>query len=281
MGIGFIGLGNIGKPMARRMRALGGDIWVYDIFPEPVAELVALGFNAALSPRQLAQSCDIIRLCVRSDADVDALLYGADGILENAPPGALILIHSTVTQANVLRWHRDAKTRSLQLIDAPMTGGAAVAEAGTLCYMVGGEAAAVERCRPVLATSGSKIIHAGSVGAGIALKLCNNLMTYAALVAMHEATKLAEACGLPSELLHEVGQANGVVTGQMHTFITGRTATAAHGGAAAVEQVFGGHAALGKKDRAAALESAEKLGVSMPGTRCTHQLIEGAFLDRY
>jgi 3-hydroxyisobutyrate dehydrogenase len=280
MAIGFIGLGNIGKPMAARMQSLAEDIWVYDLFPEPVAELAALGLKPASSVKILAQQCRIIRLCVRSDEDVDQLLQGADGILDNAPADALVLIHSTVTQANVLRWQREAAARSLHLIDAPMTGGGGAAAAGTLCYMVGGPADLVERCRPVLATSGNKIIHAGPVGAGIALKLCNNLMTYAELVAIHEASKLAIACGLPVELLYEVGQANGVVNGQMQTFMTGRTRAAEHG-EAAVMQAFGGHAALGKKDLAAALKSADELGVAMPGTRHNAGLIEDVFLNRY
>jgi 3-hydroxyisobutyrate dehydrogenase len=280
MSIGFIGLGNIGKPMAQRMRALDATLWVYDIFPEPVAELAALGFKAASTPAELAANCAIIRLCVRDENDVEQLLYGTGGILEQAAAGSVVLIHSTVTQASVLRWQAEAAARHIALIDAPMTGGAAGAEAGTLCYMVGGDAAVVERCRPVLATSGNKIIHAGPVGAGIALKLCNNLMTYAELVAMHEAAKLAEACGVPVELLFEVGQSNGVVTPQMHAFLSGRNMAQQHG-PEAVRRAFGGHAALGTKDLTAALKSADELGLRLPGARGNLALIEDVFLNRY
>lgn len=280
MSIGFIGLGNIGKPMAQRMRNLDDELWVYDVQPQPLAELAALGFRAAASVAELAAHCDIIRLCVRGDEDVEQLLGGAEGILAHAPAGAIILLHSTVTQANVLRWHALAEARGLALIDAPMTGGATGAEAGKLCYMVGGDAAAVERCRPLLLTSGERIVHAGPVGAGIALKLCNNLMTYAALVAIHEAGKLAEACGLSLELLYEVGQSNGVVTPQMYSFMNNRKWAEEQGGSM-LHQFFAGHAALGRKDLSAALASAEALGLELPGTRCNQTLIEDVFLNRY
>lgn len=280
MAIGFIGLGNIGKPMARHMSALGEEVWVYDVAPDPVAELAALGFRAAAEPAEMARHCDIIRLCVRDEHDIDALLQGGAGLLANARPNALLVIHSTVAQVHILRWHEQTRERGLHLVDAPMTGGAHIAEAGSLCYMVGGDTAQLERCRPALATSGSKIIHTGAHRPGVALKLCNNLMTYAELIAMHEATRLAEAGGLSRQLLLEVGQANGVVTPQMSAFIANREHAEAQGREALLK-IFGGHAALGKKDLAAALKSAEELGVALPGVECSHRLIEAAYLDEY
>lgn len=279
MAVGFIGLGNIGRPMAKQLLKQAEPVWVFDVAPAATVELATLGANVAPSPAALAAQSEIIGICVRDDKDVDALLYGSEGLFANARAGSIIAIHSTVTQDAILRWHRDAVKLGLHVIDAPITGGAAGAEAGTLCYMVGGDEAIIERCRPVFLCSGSKIVHGGDIGTGIALKLCNNLMTYAAFIAVHEGFKLATACGLDPEKLLEVGQANGVVTGQMSAFITGRNALA--GNPEMLQQFFGPHAALGTKDLAAALLTAEKLSVSLPGTQKNSELIEDVFLNRY
>jgi 3-hydroxyisobutyrate dehydrogenase-like beta-hydroxyacid dehydrogenase len=279
MAVGFIGLGNIGRPMAKQLLKQSEPVWVFDVVPAASAELVAAGANAAASPAQIAAECGLIGICVRDDNDVDALLYGAEGLFANCRADTIIAIHSTVTQDSILRWHRDAARLGLHVIDAPITGGAAGAESGTLCYMVGGDEAIIDRCRAAFLCSGSKIVHGGAIGTGIALKLCNNLMTYAAFVAAHEGFKLAKACGLAAEKLQEVGQANGVVTPQMAAFIGGRDSLA--GDTDMLQKFFGPHAALGTKDLAAALLTAEKLGVALPGTQKNCELIEDVFLNRY
>ena len=278
MSVGFIGLGNIGKPMAGRLLSLQEPVWVYDVAPGPVAELAALGARAASDPRSLARECRIIGLCVRDEQDVESLLSGADGLLANVRPDSAIAVHSTVSQAAILRWAAQARARDVHLIDAPITGGANGAAAATLCYMVGGTVDIVERCRPVFGTSGNRIIHAGATGAGIALKLCNNLMTYAAFTAIHEAAALARAGGLAVELLVEVGRANGVVTPQMEAFLNNRDQLAAQG-PAALRQFSASFGALGRKDLAAALVSAARLGLSLPATATVHELIEAVFMN--
>lgn len=278
MSIGFIGLGNIGKPIARHLLKLGEPVCVYDVASSPVQELASAGAIAAASPKELASHCRHVGLCVRDDQDVDHLLYGADGLLENLRKDAVVAVHSTVTQASVLRWAADASARGLHLVDAPITGGAQGAEAATLCYMVGGDAAIVERCRAAFMTSATKLVHAGATGTGIALKLCNNLMTYAAFAAISEASALARAGGLDPQLLIEVGRANGVVTPQMEAFIGNRDKMAAN--PELLQKFFGPFGALGRKDLAAALASAQVLGVPLPATEHLHNLIEDVFLNR-
>lgn len=280
MAIGFIGLGNIGKPMAKHLLKLSDPVWVYDVAEPPLAELAALGANIAADAGELAEQCRFIGVCVRDDNDVDLLLQGPRGLLELARPDTVVAIHSTVTQAALLRWAELGAARGFHIIDAPITGGAAGAEAASLCYMVGGDNRIVERCTPIFATSGGKIVHSGPLGTGIALKLCNNLMAYAAFTAMYEANKLAEACGLSLEKLKEVGQANGVVTPQMRAFIDGQTAVASQG-EAALNAVFGPTARLGSKDLDAALASAAQLQVDLPATRHLRTLIEAVFLRGY
>jgi 3-hydroxyisobutyrate dehydrogenase-like beta-hydroxyacid dehydrogenase len=280
MAIGFIGLGNIGMPMARHLLKLDEAVWVYDVFAERVQQLVEVGAHAAKTPGELAARCRYIGLCVRDEDDVDNLLQGADGLLARAAKDTVIAVHSTVTQAAVLRWQREAGERGLQLLDAPMTGGAGGAESASLCYMVGGAPALIEHCRPIWATSAGRIVHAGPVGAAIALKLCNNLMSYAAFTAIHEATKLAAACGLPVAVLSEVGEANGVVTPQMKAFLNNRSALEQRG-EAALRAGMGPHGALGRKDLEAALKCAEQWQLQLPATRLNQDLIEDVFLNRY
>jgi len=280
MAIGFIGLGNIGKPMARHLLKLSEPVWVHDVQAATVAELSALGAQAASGPKQLAEQCRIVGVCVRDDRDVEQLLYGDEGLLQNLAADSIVAIHSTVTYDSVLRWARDAAVRGLHLIDAPITGGAAGAEAAKLCYMVGGDAALVERCRPVFLSSGEKLVHAGGVGTGIVLKLCNNLMSYAAFTAIHEASALAAASGLDAALLIEVGRANGVVTPQMEAFI-GNREKLAQAGPEALKKFMGPFGALGRKDLQAALGSAEQLKLSLPATTQNAELIESVFLKGY
>lgn len=280
MAVGFLGLGNIGQPMAEHLLRLEEPVWVYDVLPGPMAALREQGARTAASPAELAAACGHIGICVRDDADVEGLLQGPDGLLAHARPDTVIAIHSTVTQASVLRWAEAAAERSLHLLDAPISGGADGARQGSLCYMVGADEALLERCRPIFMTSAARIVHAGPLGTGIALKLCNNLMSYLAFAAIHEASNLAEACGLELEGLRAVGEINGVVTPQMWQFLEGRNAVAAQG-AEALEQVFGGFARLGEKDLQAALASGEQLGLSMPATRCVEEWISDVFLKRY
>ncbi len=279
--VGFIGLGNIGGPMAANL--IGGDfqLTVFDVSSEALETFAAKGARVAASPAELATEADIIGICVRDDRDVDAVLGGADGLLAGVGPGAVIAIHSTVTHDGLHRWHAQAAERGVMLIDAPITGGAQGATDRALCYMVGGPAEVVERCRPVFGTSAQKIVHAGELGAGMALKMCNNMMTYAAFTAIHEAAKLAEACGLSIDVLYEVGQSNGVVTEQMHRFISNRESLAKACSAEDMAKLFGPFGALAEKDLDAALATAAQKQVELPAAAFNRGLINKVFLKQY
>jgi 3-hydroxyisobutyrate dehydrogenase len=221
-----------------------------------------------------------IGICVRDDAQVESLLFGAEGILENAEAGTYVTVHSTVTQANLLRWSARAQEKSVRLIDAPITGGAHRAEAGTLCYMVGGDEADVQACTPIFDSSAEKIVHAGSLGCGIALKLCNNFIQYTEFVAMAEATRLAEACGLSVNVLRDVGLSNGVVNEQMQLFISGRNALVKSCSEEEMEQFFGAMGRLGRKDLDCALATALDKGVALPTAEYVRDRIENVFLAK-
>jgi 3-hydroxyisobutyrate dehydrogenase len=277
MSVGFIGLGNIGKPMAMHWARGQEALMVFDVVAQATVDLVAAGATAAESVAELARQSRIIGICVRDDKEVEQLLSGPGGILENARPDTVVAIHSTVKQESVLEWHERGKAKALHIIDASVTR---ATEPNKFCYMLGGSAAIVERCRSLLLTGGNSVVHAGPVGSAIALKLCNNMMTYAEFIAMHEACKLARAFGLDPELLHEVSKVNGVVTPAMEMLIRAREQLAKQGDAV-LQAAFGPHGALGKKDMAAALQSAKKLRVSLPGAQKTEELIADVFVNRY
>ena len=277
--VGFIGLGNMGKPMARNLVCDTLEAWVHDVQQAPVDELVALGARSA-TPANIARHCRVIGLCVRDDRDVEALLYGEDGMLALAAPGTVIAIHSTVTQAGLLRWAKDAAERGVDLIDAPVTRGKLGKEPHFICYMVGGTAEVLERCRPVLETSAESIIHAGPLGAGIALKLCNNLITYLEFIAMSEALAIAERSGLSIEVLAEVGRGNGVINERMVAFASNRSKLREQLGEAGFAAAFGPFGKLGEKDLDAALDTARSLNLHLPATTLARTMIHDVFMNR-
>ena len=278
--VGFIGLGDIGKPMATRLISEAFKLHVYDLLQPVVDELVEQGAEACQSVAEVAAQCMHIGICVRDDRQVEALLYGAEGILANAANGTVIAVHSTVTQSKLLQWAEDAHHSGLYLLDAPITGGARRAADGTLCYMVGGDEAVIDRCRSIFATSAEKVVHAGDLGAGIALKLCNNFIQYAEFVAMAEATRLAETSGLSVDVLREVGLSNGVINEQMHLFVSGRNNLALSCSEEQMADIFGPLGALGQKDLQCVLDSAGDHGIALPTAEFLRERIVDVFLAR-
>lgn len=276
--VGYVGLGNIGKPSAMRLIGEQFNAHVYDVYPPAVQELVDAGAVGCDTVAELARACVHIGICVRDDAQVEALLFGDGGILANAAAGTRVAVHSTVTQARLIEWSAEADKVGVRLIDAPISGGAHGAAAGTLCYMVGGTDADLEAVTPVFRTSGDSIVHAGPLGTGIALKLCNNFIQYAELVAMAEATRLGESCGLSPEVIREVGKSNGVTSENMLIFIKGRNSYVRNGSPEQGKAHFGAMGALGAKDLECALRSAAENGVSMPTAEFLKERIERVFL---
>lgn len=275
--VGYIGLGNIGKPSAKHLVCDAFSAHVYDVYQPAVDELVEAGAVGCSSVVELAAACKHIGICVRDDAQVEGLLYGEGGILANAAGGTLVAIHSTVTQANLLKWSAEAGKAGIRLIDAPITGGAHKAAAGTLCYMVGGPEEVVAVATPVFNTSAERVIHAGELGCGIALKLCNNFMQYAEFVIMAEATRLAEACGLSPEVMRDVGLSNGVVNEAMYMFVSGRNGYLRGAPNPDVEAYFATMGSLGAKDLDCALATAAEKQVVLPTAEYIRERIERVF----
>ncbi len=270
---GFIGLGSIGKPMARRLLAGGLETTVFDIDAAAVDELVAAGARPAGCAREVAAAADVVGVCVRDDADVRAVVFGPDGILAGAAPGLVIAIHSTILPRTVCEVGAAAAARGVGVIDACVTGGVAGAEQGQLTYMVGGDTAHLERCRPVFATGAEKIVHTGPLGTGAATKLCNNLMTYLGFLAAFEATLLARGGGLSQQALEEVTRANGNMTDQMRRFLVLHQAPAEQRHDPGFQQMLLSITTLAEKDLAVTLAFAREHGIALPGTALCAQLM--------
>jgi 3-hydroxyisobutyrate dehydrogenase-like beta-hydroxyacid dehydrogenase len=264
--VGFVGLGNIGKPMALRVAAdPGTELWAYDIAPEPVAELVAAGAKAAQSVGELAVAADVVSVMVRDDAQVadvlDQILAAASQRRSAAP--LTVMVHSTVAPATPAELAAKAALHGVWLVDAPVSGGAMGAAAGTLAVLVGGTEEAYASVEPVLRLMGTKVVHAGPIGAGTQFKLARNLVTFVGYTAATEAQRLAEAAGLDLVALGEVVRHTDAITGGPGAIMY-RATTAPIPVGDFWETAFGHARDLGEKDLKYAIELAGRLGVDVP-----------------
>src|SRR5262245_35983249 len=269
---GFIGLGNQGKPIAANLVAAGIETAVFDVAPAPVAELAAKGAKAAGSPREVAERADVVCICVPEDRHVREVMQGERGVLAGAARGAVVAIHSTILPETALALGAEATPLGVTVLDACVTGGAARAAQKQLTYLVGGDAEALERARPIFETSG-KLIHAGELGNGAKLKLCLNLITYIQWAAAFESFALARATGLPQELLEEAGRANGQLTPLMQAFLALHKAPETARRGEGMQAALRGYMAVAEKDLAWALELARRAGVSLPVGGLVSQLM--------
>jgi 3-hydroxyisobutyrate dehydrogenase len=270
---GFIGLGNIGKPMAIHLAKSENPCTVYDINPKACEELAAVGANVAQSPAQVADGADYIGICVRDDADTFAVMQGENGILATAKPGTVVAIHSTVKIETIRKLAAIAAEKQVTVFDAPITGGAHGAASKQLYYMCGGDEQVVRNAEKFMLTSGQKVVFAGELGSGMKLKLCNNLMTYIELMALHEGMKLAKASGLNLDVLKEVTSGNGVLTPNMKmVFDTKRGFDEK-----TFAEIMTGFKAVAIKDLSSALDLADSLDIALPGTGTCREAMKQVF----
>ena len=265
--VGFIGLGNMGKPMAVNLAKAGFDLMVYDLRPEPMQELAGLGAKCARSADEIASHGEIIELVVVDDAQVEAVTINEGGVLASAKPGTIIAIHSTVHPRTVRNVAALAKAKGVTVIDAEVSGGERGAYAKSLCYMVGGERSAFERCRPLFATSGASIFHLGELGTGAITKLAHNLIVYVNMLAASEGMKLAQSAGVDLAAIEQVVHAGAAQSRVAdHWSQQRRLGTTYTTGPQGLVQLI-------HKDLRLALELGHDLGLSLPGAALMQQLI--------
>ncbi|MCI2245853.1 3-hydroxyisobutyrate dehydrogenase [Xanthomonas sp. PPL568] len=194
--IAFIGLGNMGGPMAVNLVRAGHVVRVFDLNPAALAAAAAAGAHAADSAVAAVAEAEVVISMLPASRHVEALFLGAEGLLAHIPAGALLIDSSTIAPASARTLAAAAVARGLQPLDAPVSGGTAGAAAGTLTFIVGGAAATLERARPVLEAMGRNIFHMGEAGAGQVAKLCNNMALGVIMAATAEALALGAAHGL-------------------------------------------------------------------------------------
>lgn len=195
---GFIGLGNMGRPMATRIAKAGLPLRLWARRPDAIADLLQDGrTETCKTPRALAMLCDVVSICVRTDAEVlDVVLRERDGVLSGMTPGSVLLIHSTVHPDTISKLDREVGPRGVKLVDAPVSGGPTGAEAGLLTVFLGGEMEAIARAGPVLRSFGSNLCHLGRPGTAQLVKLINNSLCYANAVTALSSLELAQQLGV-------------------------------------------------------------------------------------
>jgi len=261
--VGFVGLGQIGRPMAQRLLGWPGGLWIHDVVQESMEELAAAGATVAGSVGELARNVDLVCVMVRDDGQVHDVLRE---VLAAGREGLTVAVHSTVAPSTPRRLSDLAASRGVQVVDAPVSGGAMGASAGTLAVMVGGSEEAFAACREPFALMSSKVVHAGPVGSGTRMKLARNLLHFVAFTAATEAQRLAEAAGLDLVALGDVVRHTDAITGGPGA-IMHRATTAPLDPDDFWYSVFAHVRALGEKDLRFAAELAGELGVDVPLAR--------------
>ncbi len=209
--IAFIGLGNMGLPMAANLAKAGHAVTAFDLSADAVDKARAQGLRVAASAAQAAEGVAVVVSMLPASRHVESLFLGDDGLLGKLAAGTLVIDCSTIAPASAKKVEEAATVRGLHMIDAPVSGGTAGAVAGTLTFIVGGEATALELARPVLQAMGKNIFHMGAAGSGQVAKLCNNMALGVIMAVTGEALALGAAHGLDAKVL---SQMMGVSTGR-------------------------------------------------------------------
>ena len=261
--VGFIGLGIMGRPMALNVLRAGFPLTVWNRSRPGVDALVAAGAEAAPSAADVAARSQVVITMVTDAPDVEEVALGPEGIVRGARPGLTVIDMTTTSPAAARRLAAALASHGVAFLDAPVTGGDVGAREATLTIMVGGDAALLERHRPVLAAVGRRIVHCGPAGAGQAAKLCNQIMVALTNLGVSEALALAAKAGVAPETLLEA------VSGG-----AARSWTVEHLAPRILRDDFrpGFKVDHQAKDLRHALETARELALPLPGTALAHEL---------
>jgi 3-hydroxyisobutyrate dehydrogenase-like beta-hydroxyacid dehydrogenase len=206
--VGFIGVGNMGNPMAGNVLKAGFPMTVFDKSAKAMENLVQGGAKAATSTREVAEASEVVLTCLHASPDVEALYLEAGGLIDLARPGTILIDLSSVLPSTPRKLEPRAKARGVHFLECPVSGGVAGARAATLAIMVGGDAQVLERARPVLRAIGPNIFSVGPVGAGNTVKAINNMMASVNSLAMMEGLAVGVKAGLDPMVVYEVVKAS-------------------------------------------------------------------------
>jgi 2-hydroxy-3-oxopropionate reductase len=262
--IGFVGLGIMGRPMAKNLLKAGHELVVFDVVPAPVEDVASAGAAKGASAKDVAARTQIVITMLPDGPDVEAAVLGPGGILEGAAKGVIVVDMSSISPLVAQKVGKACAERGVTFLDAPVSGGEPKAIDGTLAIMVGGDSAAFETVRPILATMGSSVTLTGPVGAGNVTKLANQIMVACNIAAMGEALVLATKAGLDPEVVFNAvkgGLAGSTVLNAKAPMVIGRNFKP------------GFRIRLHQKDLRNALLAAEAMKVPLPLTSLVQQML--------
>jgi 2-hydroxy-3-oxopropionate reductase len=261
--IGFIGLGIMGKPMAKHLAKAGYPLVVYNRTASKAQELVEMGARQATSPKEVARQSDTIITMVSDSPEVELVVLGKDGVIEGVKPGSTVIDMSSISPLVTQKIGAELAKRNVAMIDAPVSGGESGAIQGTLSIMVGGDEGVFNEVKPILEQMGKSVVRVGGIGAGGFTKLSNQIIVAAALEAMSEALVLAKKAGVDMTLVYEAikgGMAGGRTLDMKAPKLVQRN----------FEPGF--KIDLHLKDLKNALQAGRSLGVALPATGLIHEL---------
>ncbi len=261
--LGFIGLGIMGQGMALNLLRAGYDLAVWNRTASKCADVVSAGAAACDTPREVAEKSDIIFICVSNTADVEAVIFGENGLFDGLTAGNLVVDHSTISPHGTREIANRLSERSVRMLDAPISGGSEGAAKGTLSIMIGGDADQVERARPYLEVMGKTITHVGGQGDGQSVKLVNQILVAGTMLSMGEALLFAQASGLNLE--KTLAAVSGGAAGSW---------TLSNRGPQVIERDWrpGFTIDLQQKDLRLVQEAADHVGAPIPATSLAFQL---------
>ena len=261
--IGFIGLGIMGRPMARNLLKGGFRVVAHSRTRSTVDDLVQAGAQAAVSPRDVASRCDVVITMVPDTPDVRSVMLGPDGVIDGAHTDLIAIDMSTIAPTATCEIATALSTKGIRMLDAPVSGGEVGAINGTLSIMVGGDAAVFEQCRSVFAALGQRITYIGPQGHGQITKLCNQIAGVLSLQAVVEALVLASKAGVDAAKVIEALSGGSADSWNLR-----------NQGPKMLRRDFapGFFVHLQQKDLRLAMELANALSVPLPGAALVHQL---------
>lgn len=262
--LGFIGLGAMGRPMALNLLKAGYAMTVYARRAQALEPLVAAGARTAANPAEVARAADIVFSLVTASADSEAVALGAEGLIEGASAGSVVIDMATISPLATRRIAQALAARGIEHIDAPVSGGPAGAQSATLSIMAGGKPQVFEQVKPLFACLGKTILHMGDHGAGQITKACNQLALTVTAQAAAEALSLARSCGLDPARVHEALMGGVAASRVLELF-----------GKRMVDRDFGSgiDARLYHKDLGIVLELAQEAGLPLPAGAVVKQQI--------
>lgn len=268
--IGFIGLGIMGKPMAKNLLKAGYSLTVYDVVPEKIDELVKAGARAGSSSKEVAAKSEIVITMLPNSPEVKEAVLGADGVLEGAKPGTILVDMSSIAPLASKEVSERAKEKGVVMLDAPVSGGEPKAVEGTLAIMVGGSKETFEKVKDILCVMGGSVTLVGEIGSGNMTKLANQIIVALNIAAMSEAMVLATKSGVDPEKVFQAirgGLAGStVLDAKMPLVLEGNFKP-------------GFRIELHIKDMANALDTAHEVGVPVPLSGAVMEVMQALKVD--